>query len=813
MSADIPRRLEELPVSTPRWIGRSVTGSEELLLVTGRTEFTDDVTLAGLLHCAILRSPHAHARIESIDVSAAASSPGVVAVVTGEDARRWTDCPATAPQGWGSRCLAADKVRFVGQPVAAVAATSRALAEDAIERIEVQYQPLEPVIDARRAADPGSPLLFEEKGTNVMYRRRFEWGDVAGAFASADRVFTEKFRWHRAGANPLETFGVIAQWDAATQSVTCRGSYQAPAFMAMAHMATLRLPPHKVRFVSQPRGGSFGGRGGAAGTDVAALLSRKAGGRPVKWIEDRIEYLTSGGSQAWDRHYEVSLAVRKDGTVLGLEVVLLDDSGATAEAYGPVSAIRPLACFTGCYAIPVAAYDLTIVATNKLPCGSYRGMGVPPHYFVLEQMLDIAARELGIDPAEIRRRNFVPPDRFPYTIPSGNEYDSGSYEAALDAALEISGYQGLREAQAKMRSEGRCVGIGVATSIEPGVFSWNLYTLVGVPAIPVAEGVTLSIDMAGKIVLRVGFTMEGQGQYAVAAQVLADYFGVEPGDVRVVAQDTLCAPPHFGPGGSRLGVALTGAILGAAALVEEKLAIAAGRLLGAAPQDVELMDGELRVVGRPGAALSVAEVAAAMLGRSDLLPPGADPYPQATYLWQPPGRTPVDDQGRAKSYLTAANACHVAVVEVDATTGEVKILGYAIADDCGTRLNPANLEGMLHGGLAQGIGMALLEEYVYDEAGQPLASTFKDYLLPTVHEMPATRTAAVVTPSPFTPLGAKGMGEAAIQAAPAAILCAINDALAPLGVRVTEVPATPERLWRRIDRARRAPSGGTARCA
>lgn len=802
MPVKIPKTPADLPLERPRWIGQSVPGVEDRALVTGRTEFTDNVTLPGLLHCAILRSPFAHARIVRVDTTEAEPMPGVMAVVTGADAQRWTNRTITAPPDWGGYCLAVDKVRFVGEPVAAVAATSRYLAEDALERIRVDYEPLPAVVDAHRAAEPDSPPLFEEKGTNIMYRRRFTWGPVEEAFRTAEHVFTDTFRWHRNGANPIETFAVISQWDLATDSLTCRGSYQAPGFMAAAHAMNLRLPPHQIRFISHPRGGSFGGKGGSAGTDITALLSRKSGGRPVKWIEDRMEYLSAGGGQAWDRHYEASVAVRQDGIVTGLRITLLDDLGATAEAYGAVSAIRPLACFTGCYAIPAAEYDLTMVATNKAPCGSYRGMGVPAHYFVIEQMLDIAAARLGIDPAELRRRNFIRPDEFPYTIVTGNEYDSGDYGAALDAVLGMADYAWLREAQAKARSEGRHVGIGVATSIEPGVFSWNLYSLVGVPPIPVTEGVTVSIDLFGKIVARVGFTMEGQGQYTIAAQVLADYFGVDIGDVRVVAQDTLAAPPHFGPGGSRLGVALTGALLGAAQLVTEKLARVAAIVLSADPADVELMDGRLRVRRAPGTSLSVAEAAATMLTRPDLLPPDLDPYPQATYVWGPEGRTPVDEQGRAKSYLTAANACHVAVVEVDPDTGVVKILHYFIADDCGTRINPANLEGMIHGGLAQGVGMALLEEYVYDDDGQLRTSTFMDYLLPTVAEMPAARTAAVVTPSPVTPLGAKGMGEAAIQVAPAAILCAINDALRPLGVRINEVPATPPRIWELLRQAR-----------
>ena len=795
MAVDIQSSIGQLPVGEARFVGKSVKRVEDPLLVTGRVEFIDNVVLPGMLHCAILRSPYAHARIRSVDVSEARKLPGVFAVVTGEDAKRWTQPGPASPEGWGAHCLAVDKVRFVGEPVAAVAATSRYVAEDAIELINVDYDPLPPVVDAFKAAQADGPLVFEDKGTNIMYQRIFKWGEVDDAFRDADRVFTEQFRWHRLGANPMETFGVVSQWDPVDGSVTIHGAYQAPTHMAIGRAIVLQLPMNKVRVIGHPHGGSFGGKGGARGTDITALLSRKTGGRPVKWIEDRIEYITGGGSQAWDRHYEVALAVKKDGTVTGLKVKLLDDLGATGEGFGAIGAAKPLASFTGCYAIPVAEYDLTLVATNKLPAGPYRGMGPPPHNFVLEQMMDIAARGLGIDPAEIRRKNFIPPDRFPYTIASGNEYDSGEYEAALNTVLEMSDYSRLRQEQAEARKRGRYLGIGVVSTIEPGVFDWNAYAIVGVPGTGVPEGVTVSIDLFGKILVNVGFPIEGQGQYTLATQILADYFGVELADVRVVMQDTLSAPPNFGPGGSHLGVALTGAILGAADRLRDKLVAVAARLMQTEAQHVELKEGKLRIKGVPGAEMPVAQVAAVMLTRSDLLPPDMEQRPEATYVWTSPGRTPADDQGRAKSYLTAANACHVALVEIDPGTGKVAILKYWIADDCGVRLNPANVEGMIDGGVAQGVGAALLEEYVYNEEGQLLTSTFMDYLLPTIHDVPVTEKKGLVTPSPFTPLGAKGVGEGAIHTTPAAIMCAINDALLPLGVRTTEVPATPQRLW------------------
>jgi len=792
----------DLPVSAPRFVGKAVNRVEDPMLLTGRVEFIDNVVVPGMLHCAILRSPYAHARIKSIDVREAEKLPGVVAVITGEDAKRWSNPMSTIPEGWGGYCLATDKARFMGEPVAAVAATSRYVAEDALDLITVEYDPLPAVVDALKAMEPGSPLLFEEKGTNVILHRLFTWGDVDHAFRGADRVFTEKFRWNRLGANPMETFGCVIQWDVLDGTITCRGSIQAQSFYAIALAFTLGLPTNKVRVISHPHGGSFGGKGNPRGLTIAALVSRKAGGRPVKWIEDRMEYLAAGGSQSWDRHYEVSLAAKADGTLTGLKVTLVDNLGATAEGAGAISTGKPLAAFTGCYTIPVAQYDLTIVATNKLYQTAYRGMGPPPHFWVLEQMMDIAARGLAMDPAELRRKNYIPADRFPYTIPSGNEYDSGNYVAALDAVLAMGHYRQLREEQAAARKQGRYLGIGVVNTIEPGVFDWNAYAIVGMQGTGVPEGATVAIDIVGKFIVKIGFSLEGQGQYTVITQVLADYFGVDLDDIRVVPLDSVSAPPHFGPGGSRLGVAITGAVLGAAQLLTEKLVKVAARLLQTDPANVELMDGKLRIKGMPEAAMTVAQVAGAMLGRSDLLPPDVDPNPQATYVWTAPGRTVADEQGRAKSYLTAANACHLVLVEVDPETGKVEILKYFIADDCGTRLNPANVEGMIQGGVAQGVSAALLEEYIYDEDGQLLTSTFMDYLLPTIYDAPMTEKRSLETLSPFTPLGAKGCGEGAMHTAPAAVMCAINDALAPLGVQAREVPATPKRLWTLIQEKR-----------
>ncbi len=794
---------EALPIAQPRYVGKDVPRVEDPLLLTGRAEYGDNVRLPGMLHAAILRSPHAHARIVRIDASRAAALPGVAAILTGEEVKAWSQPVFGVPEGWTGYALATEKVHWVGEPVAMVAATDRYIAEDALELIDVEYEPLDPVVDPERAI-AGPPFVLEGKESNVAYQRHFEFGDVAKAFGEADLIVEERFRWNRTSGNPIETCVCIADWDPYSNMLTVRGSHRSPHLILPALVTSLGMPSNQIRIVQSPLGGSFGVKTFARYIVLVCLMAKKLGGRPVKWTEDRLEHLIGNSSHAWDRRHECALAVKRDGTITGFRMRMVDDFGAFAEWLGVGMVLKPMISFSGCYKIPCFDYECVAVLTNKVPQGPYRGFGLPSHYWILEQLIDIAAARLGIDPVEMRRRNFVPMDEFPYTLPSGNVYDSGNYAGSLDLLLEKSGHAELRREVEAARAEGRLVGLSVVSSIEPGLtgppmlvhLSPRIFTRTASP-----EGVLIRMDAFGKVIVEVGFPWGGQSQHSFVRQIVADYFNLTPGDVQVVTVDSLVMQPGTGPISSSVAIALSGAVMGGLVRLTDKLKQGAAVMLEVHADDLELFDGQLRVKGAPDRGVPVARVAGFMLMRPDLLPEGVDGSAEATYVWNPPDRALPDEQGRGTYSVTAAGALHLCMVEVDRDTGQVRILKYVMVDDCGTRLNPSVVSGMLQGGLAHGIGNALLEEYVYDENGQILTSTYMDYLLPTIHEVPMAEEYPMVTPSPITALGVKGIGEAAIHTTPAAVLCAINDALSPLGVRITEAPATPLRVWRAIQGA------------
>jgi len=799
--ASPPTHRASIPVTQPRYVGQDTPRVEDPLLLTGRAEYGDNIRLHGMLHMAVLRSPHARARIVRVDASKAEKLPGVVAVLTPDDVKRWSRPIFGIPEGWTGHATSIDTTHWAGEPVCAVAATDRYVAEDALELIEVEYEPLDPVIDPLKAAE-GGPTVLEGKDSNVPFSRKFTFGDVDAAFSEADVVVKERFRWHRSSGNPIETCVCIAQWEPITNQLTLRGSHRSPHLVLPGVVASLGLSPNQIRIFTSPLGGSFGTKTFIRYVVLTALLARKTGGRPVKWTEDRIEHLVGNATHAWDRYQDCELALKSDGTFTGLRMRVVDDWGASTEWLAGGMLVKPIISFSGCYKIPAFEYDCSGVLTNKVAQGPYRGFGLPSHYWMLDQLVDIAADRVGLDRTEIRRRNFIHRDEFPYTLASGNIYDSGDYEGGLDQLLEKGGYAELLKEQEQARGEGRLMGISVVTSIEPGLtntpmlalLSPNIFTRTASP-----EGISVRMDMFGKMVAEVGFPMGGQSQYTFVRQLLADYFGLAPDDIQVVAMDSQTMPPGTGPISSRMAIALSGAVMGAAKQLSEKFKRVAASMLEASVDDVELLDGQFRVRGVPDKALPVARVAQFMLAFPDRLPEGIDGNPSATYVWNPPEPGLVDEQGRARYSVTASGAVHLCMLEVDRGTGQVQILKYVMVDDCGVRLNPSVVRGQLQGGVAHGVGNALLEEYVYDDNGQNVTSTYMDYLLPSIHDVPLTEEHPMSTPSPFTELGVKGIGEAAIHTTPAAILCAINDALQPLGVRITEAPATPLRIWQAIN--------------
>jgi CO/xanthine dehydrogenase Mo-binding subunit len=796
----------ELPVSQPRHVGKDSPRVEDPLLVTGRVEYGSDIFAPGMLHAAILRSPHAHALIKSINTSRAERLPGVAAVLTGKEVKNWSRPVFGVPEGWTGYALAVEKTHWVGEPVAVVAASDRYIAEDAVELIDVEYEPLQAVVDPIEAAKGKGPAVLEGRENNIAYDRQFVFGDIDAAFAGADVIVRERFRWHRSSGNPLETCVCIADWDPFTGMLTLRGSHRSPHLILPALVISLGVSSQQVRIIQSPLGGSFGVKTFARYVVLISLLAKKLGGRAVKWTEDRLEHLMGSSTHAWDRHYDCELALKRDGTITGMKMNVIDDLGAFSEWLAIGMLLKPLLCLGSCYHIVNVQYTCKGVVTNKTPQGPLRAFGLPPHFWVLEQLLDIAAKELELERNEIRRRNFIKQDQFPYVSPSGNIYDSGDYEASLRLLTERAGYEELLSEQRAARSQGRLIGLSVVSSIEPG--------LTGPPMLALAsprifnrtsspEGILLRIDGFGKLIAELGFPPGGQSQHSFVRQILADYFAVKLDDVQVITVDSLSMQPSTGPISSSMAIALSGAVLGAAGRLADKLKQVAAVMLEARPDDIEFLDGEFRVRGVPEKALAVGQVSQFMMARPDLLPNGIDANPQATYVWNPPDRTIPDQRGFGRYSVTAAGAQHLCMVEVDRGTGQVKILKYVMVDDCGVRLNPSVVRGMLMGGMAHGVGTALLEEYVYDSAGQMLTSSYMDYLMPTIMEVPPAEEHAMCTPSPIAPLGVKGVGEGALHTTPAAVLCAVNDALDPLGVRITEAPMSTLRVWQALQRAPR----------
>src|SRR6266851_3776255 len=789
-------------MSATKWVGSAVLRKEDERLLAGRGTFLDDIEVGGLLEAAMLRSPHAHARITNLDVSAARALPGVHAVITGADAEALTNPirpMIPTPILVRDFCLATDRVRYVGEPIAAIAAIDRATAEDALDCIHVEYEPLPAVVDPEAAIAPEAPVLYDELCSNVVWHDTLVYGDVDAAFAAADGVLHERFEMQRYASTPLETFGCIAEYEVGTDEYGFWTNDQRPGLTMAVLAESLRVPQSRIRLRCPDIGGGFGNKRRPAYLLVCALLAR-ASGQPVKYVEDRIENLTAlmhacGGS------IDLELAYRADGTLLALRVRDVADEGKNLVSPAQHNLIK-LGNMTNGYRIPAVEYAAYAVLTNKCPSGANRGIGKPFMCFAVERALAILARRLELDPIELRLRNYVGPQEMPYTTPSGGQYDSGDYPATLRKALDRFGYAASRQEQALARaSGGPLLGIGIATSVEPAGTNPASYELVTGrrTASGSAEAALVRIEPDGHVRAALGDPPAGQGYETVVAQIVADELGLTPDQVDVARGfDTSTTPWLYLSGNysNKFSVTDVGAVVGAAARVRAKLLRIAAHRLEAAVADLELGGGAVAVRGAPDRRLSFAELARTAYADVLGLPPGEEPGLEIRHAHQNPLAQPMDAERRVRSQLVFSNAAHCCLVEVDRRTGLVKILAYLVVHDCGREINPLIVEGMVHGATAHGIGAALLEEFRYDAQGQLLTSTFMDYLKPTAMDVPLIEVDRLEHPSPVTPLGAKGVGEGGAIPGPAAVANAVEDALAHLGVVVRSLPITPEQVWR-----------------
>jgi aerobic carbon-monoxide dehydrogenase large subunit len=736
-----------------------------------------------MLHAAFLRSPYPHALVRSVDVSAALAMPGVHAVLTGADLPEQLGAQPNTHL-FGERetpyyALARERVRYAGEAVAVIVAESPYVAEDARDEVVVDWEPLPSVGDAELAVGDGAPLVWPDRDwpDNVCGTFEKEMGDVDRAFDEADVVVTESYRIQRQFGCSLEGRGVLAEWDRNVDELTLWTSSQIVHIARDLLAAVLGLPEHRIRVLVPRIGGGFGAKFHFYPEETAIALAARETGRPVRWVEDRLESFLST-VHAREQRVTMSMAASEDGTITGVKGDLIGDMGAAMHTvgYGPLWLTSVM--LTSVYEIPNARVRARAVVTNKMPLGSYRGWGQPQANFVVERTVDRLAAELGIDRAELRRRNFIPPERLPRKS-LHHTLDSGDYRACLDRAMELLSERGWPDRQAELRAQGRHVGIGISFYTENSALGPSRMINEGGVQQGGYDIARVRVERGGEVTLYTGLCEMGQGLTTALAQVCADNLGVHPDDVNVVHCDSSQVPyTGYGTGASR-GASVGGAaVTKAARTARAKVLRIAGHMLEANPEDLEAEDGRIFVKGSPSAAVTMADVGRAAYIRAIELPEGEDPGIEAVEAFDPP-------------QFAWPYGANVAVVEVDVETGQVSFLDYVYVHDCGTIVNPTIVEGQIQGGVAQGIGAALFEALPYDDEGQPLFATFMEYVLPTAAELPRLAMEHQHTPSPNIPGGMKGVGEAGAIGSPAAVVAAIEDALSQYGARITETPVTP----------------------
>jgi 2-furoyl-CoA dehydrogenase large subunit len=789
-----------------RYIGAKRRAKEHPRFVTGRGRYAADIVLAGTKHVALVASPHASARIASIKTDAARAAPGVLYVLTGEEFCANTDSlqiGVDAPKvtRWA---LARDVVRYAGEWVAAVVADTRALAEDAAELVEVEYETLPHVIDPEEALKPGAPLVHPAHGSNVLYHRRFVWGPVEDAFAKARHKISFRATWGRSSTVPIETFGVTAQWDPGTEMLDVWASIQMPKYPDQTARA-LRLPGNAVRVhYDIDVGGSYGVKRGLKHTVLVGYLSRKLG-VPVRFIEDRLENMRGGDMQGPDRFFDMQVAFDADGTIRAWKIRAVDDVGAyTGRA--PFQLGKPITAICGPYRIAAVEYEPTSVMTHKTPQEAVRGFGQSPTNFAMERAIDRVARHLGMDRIAVRQKNLIRKEEFPYTIPSGSTYDSGDYHAVLDKALAAIDYPGLVRARDAARKAGRLAGIGVSACLEPsgGNAAFEMLFNPKNETTTWMDSCLVRVDLAGAVTGVINNSSSGQGHESLVSTVLGEILERDPATIRVVRADSLTALPSNSPVGSRMAIMLGGAAAGAARKIKETLVAIAAHNFECAPEDLEYRNGDVGLKGAPEKKMTWDQLVEIAHRKYHKMPSGFEPGLQAKFVWEvPTGGGLPSPEGRVQMYPCYAFEAHIVYVEIDPDTGKPSLGKYVCGHDCGVMINPDIVHGMTYGGIAHGIGAALYEKFSYTEDGQLAAGTFMDYLIPSAMEVPGVAIVDHCTPSPLTEFGQKGSGEAGYLGAPAAIANAINDALEPVGAAIDTLPMSHLAIWNAIRAARK----------
>ncbi len=769
-------------------VGSPIKRREDPRLITGQATYVDDIKLLGMLHMAVLRSPYGHARITNINTDEARKHPGVVAVYTAQDLKGIVgNVPVAAPlppyitEGMGRRIpLAEGKVRFYGDPVAIVVAEDRYIARDAIDLIDVDYEPLPAAIDVEKAMQPDAPILYEEFGTNVPVAIHPPSEDIdkvfADAVANGGVVVKDRFINQRVAPSSMETRGVVAEYRKSDKALNLWSSSQIPHILRNYLAEQLGLQQHKVRVIVPEVGGGFGCKLNIYPEEALTAFAAMQTGRPVKWIEDRGESLAAT-IHGRDQVNYMEAAATKDGKVVGVKFHVISDLGSYLQFFTDVIAIAfTLPMLSGCYDIPNVYSKCDIVFTNKAPTDAYRGAGRPEATYMIERAMDLVAFELKRDPADVRMQNFVKPDQFPHTMATGALYDSGNYAGALEKAMDMIDYRNLREEQKRKRAEGKLLGIGVSSYVEICGIGPKGTTPFGV-----FESARVRIEQTGTVMVYTGTSPHGQGEETTFAQLVAQEFGIPVDDILVMHGDTDSTPEGRGTYGSRTTAVGGTAIYQASLRLKEKMKTIAAAMLEASPEDITVEDGKFSVVGSEQKSVDFAQVAATA-NTSNTLAPGIEPGLETTVFFEP-------------AACTFPFGTHICVVEVDKETGEGEIVRYIAVDDCGPQINPLIVAGQVHGGIVQGIGQAMYEEVVYDEEGQLLTSTFMDYAMPIAPELPLFELGHTVTPTDVNPLGVKGVGEAGTIGATPAVAAAFADAL---GIKHIDMPLKPEKLWRLI---------------